>query len=126
MKLYEINKRKIEILDKITEIHNTHPENNTGCRKVNCEICHELRALGAEYERLTIVRRESNERVEEKVQRILAKGQDATKSEIKYLLEKGKMSRREVSGAIKIGSNTFAEICRSWGFERVSTRRKTG
>lgn len=119
----EIKRRKIEVLNKITLLHSDHPDNGGRCKNEDCSMCEDLRSLGVEYEKLTLMSREVKSRVAERVEAILKKGQFATKSEIKFILEEGGLSRRELSAALKIGTNDFSRICNNWGIKRISSRR---
>ncbi|TYR75563.1 hypothetical protein FZC79_10355 [Rossellomorea vietnamensis] len=74
-----------------------------------CETCDEIRRL---RDRL-----ENNNANNPKVQRILAKGRDMTKSDIEYLISKD-VERNYIRKTLKMHNNEFIEMMVGWGFSK--------
>lgn len=115
--------RRLEILDEVTRLNSLHPNPNARC--ASCEICDQIRELGIEYE--TISTRDRKERYQRKrdmeVKQILAKGEDATKSDIEFLIEVTKMSKRQVAEQLGVANHIILAVCRQWGIGEI---RRTG
>lgn len=115
--------RRLEILDEVTRLNNLHPNPNARC--ASCEICDQIRELGKEYE--SIILRDRKERYQKKremeISQILAKGEDATKTDIEFLVAVAKMSKRQVAEQLGVANHIILAVCRQWGIGQI---RRTG
>jgi transposase len=89
-----------ETVDRLEELTNTHDEKCKGC--VTCTEIKRLRA-----------RLLTNPKVNE----ILSKGPDMTKSDVAYLIDK-EIHQDLIKKAIRLHSNAFYDLMRNWGFSK--------
>lgn len=130
-----LQEERIEILKRADYLNAIHPTPSWKPCKNPCEICEELKSLGARYELLTISKRTKNkvvdpepeilsqDEIENRKMKIICKGMDATKSDIRFLIEVAKVNKREAARLIGMNRNHFFEACRNWGIGEVRSRR---
>ena len=123
--------RRLEILKQVDDLVAIHPKpkSRSGvCGDKNCEVCEQLKELGAKYEFLTMVKRMKLKELDSDLERtklnILSKGLDATKSEIQFLIETLNISKKEVARLIGMNENQFLAVCRNWNIGLIY--RRTG
>lgn len=124
---------KIKLLDMITDLKSQHPpmKNHHSCPDPECKLCPQIRELGKQYEFLTLQKRQkrreaySRDVIEKRAKAIIAKGRDATKSEIEFLIDVAKMPKREIAPRLGINLNVFLNTCKAWGLGRINERRAT-
>lgn len=115
-------KERLALIDEIDRLNKLHPPTKWGsCITPDCEICPQLKELGEQYEVLNLKIRNKKRQQEptsltdKKVQRILAKGEFATKSEIQFLLEHIKMSKKQIAEELGLNVWDVRQACRAWG-----------
>lgn len=114
-----IRKKQIDLLDKIHVLQKSHPYEPSNGSRCLCDICEKTRELGKEYERLSLMRKKGIKVDERKIKSILAKGEDATRSEIDYLIRYTQMTKREAAKELGIPNYIFMEVCKNWGIGRI-------
>lgn len=113
-----LQKRKLEILDKIDHLNYEHMKTNgSHCQNKNCMYCEQLRELGKQYEMIMFVERNNRDRSKFTVMRteeILAKGKDVSRDEIKFLVEVEGISKTKLANLLGFPVNRFLRICKEW------------
>lgn len=118
MTFQEIKGRQIALLDEIAELRTGHTQRCDGCH-----VCERVYQLGQEYEQLALQIRRARHPIYQQAQAILAKGQDATKSEIEFLLTKACMTKKETAKALGISQERFRRLYLAWGIGKIYVRR---
>lgn len=91
-------------IEEVSRLLDMHGEGFVDCP--GCDICKRIEELRKEIDRSPEV----------KFKHILDKGQDMTKSEIKFLLE-NEVPKRVIREAVKMGGKTFYDLLKTWGIE---------
>ena len=91
-------------IEEISRLLDMHGECFVDCP--GCDICKRIEELRKEIDRSPEI----------KFKHILDKGQDMTKSEIKFLLE-NEVPKRVIREAVKMGGKTFYDLLKTWGIE---------
>jgi len=125
MNILQIKQRQTELLDEINAKLKGHPQvkyvNGQSCP--GCEICSAIQKLGAEYEALTLQRRRLKSPIYIKAEQIIQKGEDATRSEIEFLINKAKMTKKDAAEALGIPVKVIQDVCFHWGIGRIRRER---